>query len=115
MADLVKTGTDDQKIKLLKMNLIETGKSFFQNFNKATDKKLFVAVMKMYGENLDPKWQDPEYIKLKNSCKGDFSSIVDKLYDKTVFADEEKFNAFVTSFSLSSVSKLNKDPFYYLQ
>jgi hypothetical protein len=114
LADEVKAGTDDQKIKLLKMNLIEAGKSFFQNFNKATDKKIFVAVMKLYGENLDLKWQDPEYIKLKNSCKGDFSSIVDKLYDKTVFADEEKFDSFVNSFSISSLSKLNKDAFFVL-
>ena len=70
--------------------------------------------MTLYGENLDPEWQAPEYIKLKNSCKGDFSSVADKLYAKTVFTDEARFNEFVTGFKSSSVAKLNKDPFYLL-
>ena len=88
LADLIKNNGDADQINVMKINLIETGRTFFQNYNQATDKKLFVAVMTMYGENLDLKWQAPEYIKLKNSCKGNFSSIVDKLYDKSVFSDE---------------------------
>ncbi|MCX6326374.1 MAG: S46 family peptidase [Bacteroidia bacterium] len=114
LAELIKNNADEDKIKVMKINLLETGRSFFQNYNIATDKKLFVAVMTMYGEYLDIKWQAPEYIKLKNSCKGNFLSIVEKLYKKTVFADEARFNAFVTGFNEASVAKLNKDPFYGL-
>ena len=86
----------------MKINLIESGKNFFQNYNQATDKKLFVAVMTMYGENLDMKWQAPEYIKIKNSCKGNFSTVADKLYDKSIFTDEARFKSFVTGFNSSS-------------
>jgi hypothetical protein len=114
LADQYLADADEEKINGLKVNLMETGKSFFQNYNKSTDKKLFVAVMTLYGENADLKWQAPEYIRLKNSCKGNFSSVVDKLFDKTVFADEKKFNAFVSLFNKLSVSKLNKDPFFLL-
>ena len=46
--------------------------------------------MTLYGENIDPKWQAPEYIKLRNIVQRRFSSVVDKLYDKTVFANECK-------------------------
>jgi hypothetical protein len=114
LADLIENNADKDQIDVMKINLIEAGNSFFENYNKATDKKLFVAVMTMYGENIDPKWQAPEYIKLKNSCKGSFSSVADKLFEKTVFADELRFEAFVTRFNASSISKLNKDPFYIL-
>jgi hypothetical protein len=114
VAELLKNNGDSDQITAAKINLMEAGNSFFQNYNQSTDKKLFVAVMTLYGENLDPKWQAPEYIKLKNSCKGNFSSVVDKLYEKTIFADEARFDSFVTNLSKSGISRLNKDPFYLL-
>ena len=114
LAELFKSNADEDQIKVMKINLIETGKSFFQNYNIATDKKLFVAVMTLYGENIDLKWQAPEYLKLKNSCKGNFSAVVDKLYEKTVFADGARFETFVKGFNAATIAKLNKDPFYLL-
>jgi hypothetical protein len=114
LAELIENKGDDQKIEIMKINLIESGKSFFQNYNQATDKKLFLAVMILYGENLDIKWQAPEYIKFKNSCKGNFSSVADKIYDKSVFTDETRFKSFVTGFNSSSIKKLEKDPLYLI-
>lgn len=114
LAELVKNKADDDEITVAKINLMESGNSFFQNYDKSTDKKLFVTVMKLYGENLDIKWQAPEYLKLKKSCKGNFMAIADKLYERTIFTDEIKFDAFVSNLNASSLSKLNKDPFYIL-
>jgi hypothetical protein len=114
LADLYEKNSGEDVIKTAKENLLAGSKEFFKNYNRATDKKLFVAVMKMYGENLDPEWQATEYIKLKNRCKGNFGAVVDKFYDQTVFADEAKYNNFVTTFSISSLAKLKRDPFYIL-
>ena len=114
LADLFKSNPGEEEITAMKNNLIATGNFLFQNYNKDTDKKLFVAVMTMYGENIDIKWQAPEYVKLKNLCKGNFSAIVDKLYEKTVFTDETRFNKFVAGFNEADIVKLNKDPFYIL-
>jgi len=114
LADLYEKNSSEDAIKIAKTNILAASKEFFKDYNKATDKKLFVIVMTMYGENLDPKWQAPEYIKLKNMCKANFQSVVNKLYDQTVFADEAKYNAFVTGFNKSSVAKLKRDPFYIL-
>ncbi len=114
LVDLIQKKGDEDQVSAMKTSLITNGKSFFQNYNQATDKKLFVAVMTMYGENLDPKWQAPEYIKLRNSCKGNFSTIVDKLFKKTIFADESRFSKFVADFNSADIGKLNKDPFYLL-
>jgi hypothetical protein len=114
LAELIGSNGDEEQINILKINLIESGVGFFKNYNKETDKKLFVALMTMYGENLDPEWQAPEYIRLKNSCKGNFSSVVNKLYDMTVFADKSRFEPFVSGLNKSGLSKLNKDIFYLL-
>ncbi|MCU0461171.1 MAG: S46 family peptidase [Bacteroidales bacterium] len=104
----------EAKISVVRSELLSGAKGFFKNYNRETDKKLFVAVMKMYGENLDPKWQAPEYIKIKNFCKGDFQALADKVYPATIFADEAKFTAFVSAFNKGSVAKLQKDPIYRL-
>ena len=114
LADLCENNASDDALKAAKISTLAACRGFFKNFNKATDEKLFVAVMTMYGENLDPKWLTPEYIRFKNICKGDFQSVVNRLYDQTVFADEAKYNAFVNGFNKSSVSKLKKDQFYLL-
>lgn len=114
LAELFKTNADIDQINVMKINLMESGRNFFQNYNQATDKKLFVVLMALYGENLDAKWLAPEYIKLRNSCKGNFSSITDKLYNKTVFTDEVRFRNFISSFNSSSISRLDKDPFFRL-
>ncbi len=114
LAELVKNKGDESQIKDLKVKLIESGKSFFKNINLPVDKKLFVAAMEFYGQNLDIKWQIPEYLKLKNSCKGNFASIVDKLYKNSPFTEESRFTTFVSGFNPGSLSKLGKDPFYQL-
>jgi len=99
---------------LMKINLIQSGNNFFQNYNLNTDKKLFAAVMTMYGETLDTKWQAPEYLRLKNLCKRNFASLADKLYNNSVFTDQVKFDTFVKKFNSASLPGLNKDPFYIL-
>ncbi len=67
-----------------------------------TDKKLFVELMTLYGQNVEPKWQAPEYVKLSNSCNGDFASVVDMLYSKTIFSDETRFSRFISDFNLQA-------------
>ncbi|MDO9581103.1 MAG: S46 family peptidase, partial [Bacteroidales bacterium] len=114
LVKLFENNGDPDKIQTLKLSLIEIGKNFFKNYNMETDKKLFVTLMTMYGENLETKWQAPEYIKIKNSCKGNFSSVADKYYEYSVFSDEARFNAFIKGFNKSDIHKLNKDPFYLL-
>lgn len=114
LADMVKNNEDADKINKTKTNLIESGRNFFNNYNQATDKKLFIAAMELYGDNVDQKWQVPEYITLKNSCKGNFSAIVDKLYKQSPFTDEARFVKFVNEFTKSDISKVDKDPFFRL-
>jgi hypothetical protein len=114
LAGLYEKEPDEARITVIKNELIAGAKGFFKNYNRETDKKLFVVVMKMYGDNLEPKWQAPEYIKIRNSCKGDFQTLADKLYYTTIFTDEAKFIAFVNAFNKSSLKKLEKDPLYTL-
>jgi hypothetical protein len=114
LAELIRNKGDNDQINVMKINLMETGRNFFKNYNQATDKKLFVTVLASYGDNLDAKWLAPGYIKLKNSSKGNFASVADKLYEKSVFTDEVRFRNFITAFNASGIARLDKDLFYTL-
>jgi hypothetical protein len=114
LAGIYETDPYSEKTGIIKNEMISRAKGFFRNYNLETDRKLFEAMMFMYGENLDQKWLAPEYIKIKNACKGDFHKFADKTYDRSIFTDEEKFISFVNNFNKSSLKRLQKYPFYRL-
>jgi hypothetical protein len=84
---------------------------FFRNYDASVDKKLFVAVMNLYGRNTDPEWQAPAYIDLYTSCRGDFESVADRLFAKSPFTDEARVKALLARFK---PGKVQNDPFYLL-
>jgi hypothetical protein len=114
LVELYEKNANEEALNAAKAGLKEYSGEFFKDYNKETDKKLFVAVMTMYGENIESQWQVPEYVKFRNSCSGDFRAVADKLYDKSVFTDATRFSEYVSGFSKSSVGKLKKDVFYQL-
>jgi hypothetical protein len=114
LADLYGQTGSEENIKKTKERLIANAKDYFKDYNMETDRKLFVAVMTMYGENIDAKWLVPEYVTLKTRIKGDFAGFAAKAYPASVFTDEAKYTAFVNNFTKASADKLKKDPFYIL-
>jgi hypothetical protein len=102
---------NDPKLKEELTRLAGVSAGFFKNYNSAVDKRLFAAVMKLYGENVSPEWQTQAYRDLYTKCRGDFASVTDKLFAKSVFTDEKKVTALLKNFNPSTVSK---DPFYLL-
>lgn len=113
-AGMFENNSEREKIEAVRSEMIEGAKGFFKNYDAGTDKKLFITVMNLYGKNLEPQWQSEEYIRLKNACKGNFSILADRIYDKSIFSDEQKYIAFVRSFKESDLRKLKKDPLYNL-
>lgn len=97
------------KEELARLESISGG--FFKNYNSAVDKRLFASVMKLYGENVAPEWQSQAYRDLYAKCRGDFASVAEKLFAKSLFTDEKRVNALLKNFNPATVSK---DPFYLL-
>ncbi|MDX9810777.1 MAG: S46 family peptidase [Bacteroidales bacterium] len=114
LGNMYENKAPEDEINSLKLLLLELTGEYFRDYDRATDKKLFAAMMQMYGENLGSEWLAPEYLKLQKWCRGDFYGVTDKLYDKSVFDDEDKLTVLIETFDRSSVKKLKKDPFYRL-
>ena len=116
LASLYRKGQapDAQTVSKTKEAISEYAAGFFKDYNRATDQKLFTAMLTLYGETLGSKWLSPEYLKLKQLTGGDFNSIAPGLYDNSVFTDKQRFDSFLKKFGRSSLKKLEKDPFYKL-
>ncbi len=114
LSDLVEGDAPADAIKQAKDNLVASAASIFKDYNAETDKKLFIAVMEMYGANLDEKWLAPAYITYNDETKGNFAASAEKLYSKSPFTNEKRFTEFVQGFNKASVAKLKKDKFYVL-
>lgn len=114
LINLYENGGAEEDKNRYKDDLVNAAGAFFRDYDRETDRKLFVSLMTMYGEALDLKWQSPEYLKIKKECGGDFEKFSEKIYGRTIFSDEARFVSFVREFGNKSVSRIKKDPFYML-
>lgn len=114
LADLLNKKAAGPEIENAKKTLITAGQRFYRNYNKTIDMELFISLMKMYGENIDPGWQAPEFKELNRKCSGDFASVAGRLYKKSSFVSEEKFITLVKELTPENSGRLIRDPFYRL-
>jgi hypothetical protein len=112
LVELEKSEAPDNSIKKMKNDILRRADSFFKDYNTETDRKLFVAVMDIYGDKLEEKWLAPAYIKYRDDTKGSFEAASVKLYARSMFTDQKRFRKFVEGFNKSSIAKLEKDPLY---
>ena len=83
--------------------------NYFRNFDVNVSKQLFVAVMELYGKNIEPEWQADAYRELAASSGGDFAAAAEKLFEKSIFTNEVKIKDLIRNFD---PKKVEKDPFY---
>ncbi|RLD61915.1 MAG: serine protease [Bacteroidetes bacterium] len=100
-------------------NLINAGveklkaqaKDFFKDYSVTTDKKVFVALINMYYQDV-PKEFHPDFYNLINKkFKGSVEKFADYLYKKSIFVDQNRLNAFL---SKPNKKVIAKDPAYIM-
>ncbi len=102
----------DNKVMIKRLQDLSDG--FFKNYDKGVDKRMFAALLEMYGKVIDEKWQSPLYKTLKTKYKGDFIKAAEVSFSKSPFCDQEVMNELIASGSSKSFEKLKKDIFYTL-
>jgi hypothetical protein len=90
----------NQEIEKLREGAVEHFKDYYQPI----DKNILAAMLEMYFENV-PKSQQPEILaEIQN--KG-FEAYADRVFDKSIFATEERVNDFLDK---PKAKKIEKDP-----
>jgi hypothetical protein len=78
---------------------------FFKDYNSTTDKKVFVALMKMYYENVPADQQPSVFADVQKKFKGSFSKWADHVYAVSLFTDQTRMNAFLDKPTYKSIQE----------
>jgi hypothetical protein len=100
---------DQQKIDGMKGRLKRYTDNFYDDYNYPTDRKVTRALIKLYREDIDPKYWPDFYALIDKKFKGNIDAFVDDIFVKSIFTSPEKMNAFL---SAPSLKVLQKDPAY---
>jgi hypothetical protein len=85
---------------------------FFKDYDQETDKKLFVAMMDHFRENVGKNDRPDIYNLVETKFKGDINAFANWVYEESVFVSEEKLSSFMADYKTSQAKKLAKDPVY---
>ncbi|MCF6169697.1 MAG: S46 family peptidase [Bacteroidales bacterium] len=98
---------DNEKTEKTIGRLMEGVEKHFKDYNVDIDYNLFAAMMKMYHDNV-PLDQQPVYlIEMDKKFKGDYDKYTAYVFDKSIFGDKAKVEAFLEK---PNKKKLEKDP-----
>jgi hypothetical protein len=84
-------------------------KDFFKDFNIEIDKKMFVAGLKLYMENVNPAHISEVLVKMLAEYNNDYEKFTDYIYANTYFSSPENFEKFLSD---PTIENLAKDPAY---
>ncbi len=96
---------NSEKIKKISESIKERMKAHFKDYNAATDQKVVASLLKIYSENNDVQYHPEFFTGIQKKYKGNFEKYASKLFDNSVFASEEKLNAFLEKPSLKVLEK----------
>ncbi|MEI7595618.1 MAG: S46 family peptidase [Bacteroidota bacterium] len=107
--ELAAANPNQEKIDRLATSLKYQSTKYFKSYDLETDKKIFVALIQMYYNDI-PKDQHPDVLEqISKKFKGDFQKFADDLFEKSIFANKDKVQEFLTK---PSSKILDKDPGY---
>jgi hypothetical protein len=98
---------DTAKLNRATKALLASAKDHFKDYDASIDRKVLAAMLKVYYNDI-PKDKQPEYfLNLVKKNKENFDKIAAILFKKSLFASNEKVEAFLKK---PSAKRLEKDP-----
>ena len=102
---LLGTEDADQKAALIS-KLQASASEHFKNHNAALDEEQFAKLFAKYQADVDASQHPSFFAHVNTKYKGDFAKFAAKMYAKSFFTDEARFNAFILA---PNAKKLSKD------
>lgn len=85
---------------------------FFKDYDMATDRKLFYAMMDHFRRSVSRNELPDIYLFIDNKFGGDINTYTDWVYTASVFVSEERMTAFMGGINPKKAGKLEKDPVF---
>lgn len=109
LADALEQSGNSDRISRAVESLRSELDDYFKEYDASTDEKITAALLKLYHDNNNSEFYPSFFKEVDSKYKGDFDSYVDKMFEKTIFDDQEKLEEFLDDPKLKT---LEKDPAY---
>jgi hypothetical protein len=86
-SNLDEKGHNPADVKEMTEKLKKTAAEHFKDYDMATDKKLFAALLKMYHDDVPKEQQAPIFTEVDKNYKGDFNKFANDVFTKSIFRD----------------------------
>jgi hypothetical protein len=86
-------------------DLKDKTEKFFKDYDANTDKNIVKAMLKLYASEIPFEKRPDFYTIINKKYKGNIDKFVDKLFDKSIFADQSKVLNFLTKPNSKVLSK----------
>lgn len=105
---------NSEKVEKIKSNIKKDLANIFKDYHQPIDKEITADILSLYKNTVDDDYLPTFYGEINGKHKGDYNAYTDRLFKKTIFADEASSIEFLENFSARSVKKLKKDPAWVL-
>lgn len=105
LSNALKSG-DQEEISGAAVRIAENTAELYKDYNPPTDRKSTKAMLKLYREDVPEKFHPGFYKEIVDKkYKGDIDKFVDDMFKRSIFASEEKLNAFLGNPKLKTLAK----------
>ena len=98
-------GGDKVKINAAVEELRSSLKVYFKDYDANTDQKIVGVLLKLYALKVNPKYIPGFFQEIGSRFKGNFEAYAQKMFAKTIFADQAKMEAFLNNPSRKTLDK----------
>lgn len=91
--------------EMIKSRITDGMDEHFKDYDAETDQKIAAALMKLYNDNIDPKYHPKFFAEINKKYKGDFGKYAEKMFKHSIFDDENEINAFLNDMKLKTLDK----------
>jgi len=98
-------GKDKVKIEGDAEELRRSLSEYFKDYDANTDQKVAGTLLKLYASKVNPRYIPGFYEEIGRKYKGNFDAYAQKMFEKTIFADQSKMESFLNKPSLKVLDK----------
>ena len=84
----------------------------FKDYNRATDEKVFAALLRMYFNDIDPQFLPADFKALMSKTSSE--ELISNVYRKSVFSDQSELKNVTENLTAKNLQKLVNDPAFKL-
>ncbi|MCK4662567.1 MAG: S46 family peptidase [Bacteroidales bacterium] len=108
---MLNTPDSTEAIKEMAKDIKEFSKDFYKDYNAPTDKKVFATMLKLFYDDINKDFHPYLFNTIITKYKGNYDKYAEMVFSKSIFADQSKFEAFLSN---PSTKVLDKDPAFQL-